>query len=204
MASSLAMLFIAWTIYFNKKLQAHPAQFIGLFSISLSILMWMLPATRVVCPGNAEVLFAQTVYFSTSTEAQLKAMNTLTYSYLTISTYLFVFPVLIEICLIHDMVSTLTRPMQKPESRAKLYYLFVGITSVVVLCIFEAYDFDTKYFTVQFTYYAVKVMYLGCSIPSIIFVYFHFQKGGLNNQYRKVYLHRYVLYAILFSLCAFT
>lgn len=135
MVSSLAMLFIAWTVFYVDKLQVHPAPMIGVFAISLSILMWMMPSQYFICPGPGEVLFAKTVYLDTSTESLLRAMNTMTYSWLTIDMILFNVPMLIETCLIHDMVLTLTRPMQKPDSRVKLYYIFVLINTVVIVTI---------------------------------------------------------------------
>jgi hypothetical protein len=98
------MVFIAWTIYAYPKLQAHPSQFIGLFSISLAILMWMSIGHYAICPGPAEVIFAQTVYFDTSEESLFRAMNTLTYSFMTIYSFLATFPVLVELCLCFEMV----------------------------------------------------------------------------------------------------
>jgi hypothetical protein len=102
--SSLAMLFIAYTIYAFPNLRVHPSQFVGLFAISLSILLWMQPAILAICPGPGEWFFAATFYMDTSDASLNRAMNTLTYSWLTIYFFLATFPVLVEMCLCWEMI----------------------------------------------------------------------------------------------------
>lgn len=56
--SGIAMAFIAYTIFFYKQLRVHPAQLVGIFSLAISALIFMSLGAYLICPGNAEVLFA--------------------------------------------------------------------------------------------------------------------------------------------------
>jgi hypothetical protein len=37
-----------------------------------------------------------------------------------------------------------------------------------------------------------------------LILYFHFRRGGLNQQYKKLYIRRYVLYTLLMFVCQLT
>ena len=51
MVSGLGMLFIAWTVYFNKHLQKHPANLIGSFALIIAVLIYMTPMVYLICPN---------------------------------------------------------------------------------------------------------------------------------------------------------
>ena len=87
-------------------------------------------------------MFAATVYFDTSEQSLLRAMNTLTYSYLVFLVLFFNATAVLESCLLFDMVATLKNPMKRPESRVKWYYLLTIVWQLITLIIFAAYDFD--------------------------------------------------------------
>ena len=141
MISGFAMAFIAYTIFFHEGLRVHPAQLVGIFSLAVSICIFNLLSAYLICPGNAEVLFAQTVYFDTSQESLLRAMNTLTYSFLANYVFMFSLPGWIEMCLIHDMVKTLTNPMARSDARANYYYIFVFIMQIIAVTVYACSDF---------------------------------------------------------------
>ena len=166
--------------------------------------MWCMLGPMWLCNTNAETLFAQTVYFDTSTESQLRAMNTLTYSFLTFFMTLSVVPIFTEMCLCVEMVQSLIKPMERSESRAKWYYLFITVASTVNLAVYAAYDFDFKYTAVQVCFYGARIFYLALVVPLLLFVRFHFNKGGLNEQFRKLHFRRYAAYCILFMFCMST
>jgi hypothetical protein len=198
---AFSMSFLAYTIYFYDNLRVHPAPIVGLFALSVSIMLFNASTVYLICPGNAEVLFAQTVYFDTSQSSMFRAMNTLTYAYLANYAFVFNLPIWLEICMIHDMVKTITCPMERAEARAKYYYIIVIGLQLLTVIIYSFLDYDLTVRIIQIGFYSSKVVYLLCAIPSIIFVMFHFRKGGLNQQYRRLHLKRYVFYAMLFSIC---
>ena len=158
----------------------------------------------VICPGNGEVLFAATVYFDTSEQSLLRAMNTLTYSYLVFLVLFFNATAVLESCLLFDMVATLKNPMKRPESRVKWYYLLTVVWQLITLIIFAAYDFDIYRWPVKASFYFTKTVYILMFFPGILTLIFHFRKGGLNQQYKKLYIRRYVLFILLMFICQLT
>ena len=52
------MAFIAYTIFFHEELRVHPAQLVGVFALAISAQIFMSLGADLICPGNAEVLFA--------------------------------------------------------------------------------------------------------------------------------------------------
>ena len=111
--SSLAMLFIGYTIFYNPHLRTHPADLIGCIFMLFAFQCYMSLSLYTICPGPGEVVFAATVYFDTSEASLLRAMNTLTYSYLFFVYGALNMPPVLEICLLLDLTWTLKRPMSR-------------------------------------------------------------------------------------------
>lgn len=202
--AGFGMAFIAYTIYFHDNLRVHPAPIVGAFALSVSVLLFNASTIYLICPGNAEVLFAATVYFDICYDNLIRAMNTLTYAYLANYAFVFNLPIWLEICMIHDMVKSITSPMERAEARAPYYYIIVIALQLLTVLIYAVVDYDLHATVIEIGFYVTKAIYLLCAIPSIIFVMFHFRKGGLNQQYRRLHMKRYVFYAMLFSICNFT
>ena len=112
--ASVVLLFVASTIFFNKALNRHPAPIIGWIVILMSVYYWFNLGLHDICYLNGEVLFARTVFFDTSEASLLRAMNTLTYSYMAFNVFLFNAPAALQMCLLLDMVLILVKPMQRP------------------------------------------------------------------------------------------
>ena len=95
------------------------------------------------CGGtsNYEWLFAGSVYFDTSYDSQLRALNTLAYSWLTFYVVSYQLPMLIEMCLVYEMVQVLANPMQRADSRAKSYWIFITVTSLLGLWVASRNNF---------------------------------------------------------------
>ena len=140
--SSLALFFVVYTIYGDKSLRKHPATIIGVICGVNAVYCFMSLSNCLICPGNAEVLFAATVYFDTSEESLLRAMNTLTYSYLSFLIFFFNAMSILESCFLYDTVWTLKNPMERPESRVKWYYLLTVVWSLISVITYSACDFN--------------------------------------------------------------
>ena len=98
--SSLAMLFIAYTVFYNPHLRQHPADLIGATFFIFAFSTWMALSLYTICPLNGEVIFAATVYYDTSETSLMKAMSTLSKSYLFFTYYAMNIPCVLEICLL--------------------------------------------------------------------------------------------------------
>ena len=64
--SSIGLLFIAYTIFYNPNLRQHPADLIGYIFTVLAVICYMSFSVYTICPGHGQALFAATVYFDTS------------------------------------------------------------------------------------------------------------------------------------------
>jgi|688.fasta_scaffold416466_2 hypothetical protein len=105
--SSFAMLFIGYTIFYNPHLRKHPADLIGFIFMIFAFECYMSFSLYTICPGPGEVVFAATVYFDTSEASLLRAMNTLTHSFLFFVYATLNMPTVLEICLLIDLTWTL-------------------------------------------------------------------------------------------------
>ena len=79
-------------------------------------------------------------------------MNTLMYSFLTTYAFLFTIPIWVEICMIHDMVKTITNPMERSDTRANFYYIFIVIMQSITLTLYACANYEPEniYITVTF------------------------------------------------------
>ena len=113
----------------------------------------MTPMTYLICPNymktdstdsgwSFEYVFAATVYFDTSIESQIKAMKTLSTAFCFWFTLLLTAPIFIEMCLQFEMILQIKKPMEKAETRAKYYYIFVIVAQTIVSTIYAVYDYD--------------------------------------------------------------
>lgn len=141
--TSFALVWMAWNIYKNPDLGKHPAQFIGAMAICLAFNADLLLCIEALCrdSSNREWFFAATVYFDTSYNSQLRALNTLAYSWLTFYVVSYQLPMLIEMCLVYEMVQVLANPMQRADSRAKSYWIFITVTSLLGLWVASRNNF---------------------------------------------------------------
>ena len=202
--SSLALFFVVYTIYGDKSLRKHPATIIGVICGMNAVYCFSNLSKSLICPGNAEVLYAYTVYFNTSEKSLHRAMGTMTYAWLFLLVGFFEATSILESCVLYDMVWTLKNPMKRPESRAKWYYLLTFFWSVITLITYSLCDFDVDRWPVKAIFYFTKLIYIVFFIPSILILFFHFRRGGLNQQYKKLYIRRYVLYTFLMFVCQLT
>lgn len=202
--SALALLFVVYTIYGDESLRKHPATIIGLICVINAFYAFMNLSKVVICPWNGEVVFAATVYFDTSEASLLRAMNTLTYSYLNFLVISYNAPSILELCLLYDMLWTIKNPTKRPESRVRWYILGTILWQVVTLVINAASDFNTLRWPVQLIFYVTKLLYIFMFFPAIIMLTWHFKKDGLNQQYKKLYIRRYVLFVSLMLVCNIT
>lgn len=133
-----------------------------------------------ICYGNAEVVFAATVYFDTSEASLLKAFNTMSYSYLVFLVYFVSATTVLEICLLYDMVFSLYNPMRKSEGRVKWYLLSTFVYQTITVITYASQDYNLKSNPVKVMFYSTKILYLVLFLPAIILVICQFQKVGLN------------------------
>ena len=56
----------------------------------------------------------------------------------------------------------------------------------------------------QLIFYGTKLLYILMFFPGIIMLTWHFKKDGLNQQYKKLYIRRYVLFVSLMFVCQMT
>ena len=87
--SSLALFFVVYTIYGDKSLRKHPATIIGVICGMNAVYCFSNLSKSLICPGNAEVLYAYTVYFNTSEKSLHRAMGTMTYAWLFLLVFFF-------------------------------------------------------------------------------------------------------------------
>jgi len=183
------------------KLDQHPAPIIGYISLINAFFCYMSLSRYFICYGNAEVAFAATVYFDTSPEAQLKAFNTMSSSYLVLLVYFANATTILEVCLLYDMVFTLHNPMRNGSSRVKWYVLGTFAYQTITVITYASQDFQVDTTPAKIAFYTTKVLYLVMFLPALMLVMFHFRKAGLNQQYRKLHIRRYVLYCSLMVCC---
>ena len=69
---------------------------------------------------------------------------------------------------------------------------------------FSAAGFDYQKPVVKVVFYSINVSYMFCFIVCMIFICKHLRQSGLNHQYRKLIIRRYVLYVSLMFVCHLT
>ena len=98
--SATLWLFLGLQIFYHKHLQTHPAPIIAALCFSEAFFAYMDVSRYWVCDGgNAEGLIAATIYWDTSEESQLKAMNVLSQFFTTAMWSAFCFNTLLDITL---------------------------------------------------------------------------------------------------------
>ena len=133
-----------------------------------------------ICPLNGEIIFAATVYFDTSEASLMRAMEVMSKSYLTLVYFSTNIPMVLEICLLYDLVLTLKRPMSQQAPRVKWYFALAITVSTIFVASFIAEDFNGYDIKVQIVFYLIHGVYIFSYFACGIYTCIQLNKGGLN------------------------
>ena len=106
--SAVVDLCVAYSVFFSKKLNVHPAGLIGLQALVNGFYCYLGLSSSLICKnGEASTLFAATVYFSRSQESRDLALLTLAYSYATLMNFSFLITTCLDTVIVIDLYFTL-------------------------------------------------------------------------------------------------
>lgn len=102
-------LIVAYSIFMNPKLAAHPAYLVGFIALSDGFCAYLGLTSHLICKESSWVvkLFAQTVLFNNNLD---RAFEILSNSYLFLLQFSFALATYLEIFISIDLVFTLRNP----------------------------------------------------------------------------------------------
>ena len=111
-------LFLFFQILKRKHLQTHPAPIIAALCLSESFFAYMNVSRYLVCKGgHAEGIIATTIFWDSSEQSQLRAMNAVSSFYTTAMWSAFCMNTLLDITLQVDLVIILSEPFAPINKR---------------------------------------------------------------------------------------
>lgn len=166
-----------------------------------------------VCSWHLYEIFAATVMFSSSSEAQLKALWIIQASKNAFVISLMFLTILLNTCLAVDLVLMIKHPFQVKEKRVSIY---LAVSMAVTFFLIQAWYFTLEYepnaefglwplpnIFVQIFALLIMVNYILISTASIIYALLKLCKPGISNESRRLVLLRHVLSIVGFVIAQF-
>ena len=181
-------------------IQEHPMKMIQwLYAASFSF-MWVILIAPFSCePLHFNVLYDKTIFADLNTSESTHRLLQLNFFWMT---YLYCLVSMLNLALSVDLILTLRRPFQKPESRYSLYL----IPSIIVPIIPAAVR--VAFINVNDHYYGIIVIGFFCveilaAFLSIVYaVWFKCQRDASPSVFKKI-LYRHVSYITVSMLCQY-
>ena len=152
---------------------------------------------------HLEKVFAVTVFFDNSHEAQYRALKLILKTALTLFKSLFIISFFLNSFLCIDLYLTVKSPFTPPKSRLKIYY---GVSFVVgtAISLFEYFDYsasgeDAKY-AEEITILSAFIVFLVIAIPATIFASRRILRKGVSESVRKEIISRHIKYILILTL----
>jgi hypothetical protein len=211
--SMLGSLFVATTIMFSKKLQAHPQTLIAYTCICEAIssfngVIYTIGTTRTICYLDMHQLFSWSVLFSRDKANynrmlhMLEASNNFSFQYFSLLT------LFLNMCLCIDLILTLKNPFEPAKRRTKIYLALSGVICLP-LAILTQNSFvstnknpDAKVSDTEQTSHLVLAMslsvYMLIAIYSCIYASRRLARPSINKIIRKHFLRKHYYYVGIF------
>lgn len=135
--SSVLQLLVAYSIFMNRKLAAHPADLVGFMALTDGFFAYLGLTRYLICGSQTWVdqLFAWTVLYSDDTD---RAFQILSKAYLFFLSFSFILFTCLTLFICVDLVLTMRNPFRSPSARARWYYLASLSASLVCTMIIRS------------------------------------------------------------------
>jgi hypothetical protein len=142
-ASAVGYILLALAIYSNTELQIHPMKMFMIMALVDTATLFLMFFAGDICKYRLNEIFAATVFFSTSLEAQYRAAWLLIASKNFFAIYLMFLSNLLNTCLATDLIIMIKHPFKVKEKRLTMYLWFsFGLSALI--CIAWVLTFDYR------------------------------------------------------------
>jgi hypothetical protein len=170
-AASLDLV-VAYTIFMDKKLAAHPAYLVGFIALSDGFFSNLGLTRHNLCVyDNFIDFFSKTIFFSTSVANRDRAFYVLASSYLFLMTFSLLLITQLSIFMSLDLVLTMRNPFKNPSIRTNWYFVISVMYATIGTLIIRSADYEQNATLTIYVTLTTKLLFFITVVPSLFFTF---------------------------------
>ena len=205
---------LAYVIYVDKKLQAHPMRLFMSVALLDAALFWNIGSINYICSAELNVLLIWSLGMEYSLNVDYVLFQVVGNFYLFMNSFLWSSSLVLNICLCIDLVKTVKYPFSMKDSRLRKY-LIISFASGLLSGFERFYSIEyikghgeeddiqrlVSILVTCLSELALFAIFSVAGIFSCVYAYLRLNKPGVSQEVRQLILRRHITYIIFYMFC---